>query len=203
LVQLPTFILPSAPAITARPLRLGGTGGDTSLLGPLSSSVFDNDIEEDWSLFGNREPEGPTGEVPSKELIDQLSELGEMDNLLFGDTPPATPQKSTGDSDVKDEDVKTDEAGAGDQGVKSEPSGNDGAAIPSAIDEELPHVAQASLPTVSAEDQTVDRSAATQTRQTEQSRAAIGLAVGWVLASGEFGITPADRLERFQRRQRN
>jgi hypothetical protein len=203
MMLLPTFVLPTSPVITSRPLRLGGTGGDTSLLGPLSSSVFDDDIQEDWTLFGNREPEGPTSEVPKKDLVDQLSGLGEMDNLLFSDTVPVAPEKSSPDSDIKDGDVKTDDGGTSEKPQKSEPGDRDGAAIPTSIDEEAPPVAHAVLPTENVEDQTFDRRASAEAKQAEQSRAAIGLAIGWLITSGEFGVTPADRFERFQKRQQN
>ena len=89
MVQLPTFeIIPTAPVITARPFRLGGSGGDSRLNRPnVDDSIFQQNIEDEfWSNFDQSESQGPRSEIPGRELMERLSRLGEFDNLIDGDS---------------------------------------------------------------------------------------------------------------------
>jgi hypothetical protein len=105
---VPEILGLTIPAAGARPVRLGGSGGDSLSSGNTTDSLYANNVQDEiWPTFGNREDEGPTSEVATEELLNELMGLGQMDDLMRGDVVPpggnTVPGGIPGSSDPKGE----------------------------------------------------------------------------------------------------
>jgi SdrD B-like domain len=84
------------PAAGARPIRLGGSGGDTTLGGanPNSSLYADDVLDDIWPAFGNQQTDNWLNEGPDQAILERLSTLGNMDLLNAGGSRVFTPDSS-------------------------------------------------------------------------------------------------------------
>ncbi len=71
----------TVPAGAARPIRLGGSGGDTVLGGANpTSSLYENDLSDQiWSPLGNQNTGNWLNEGPEQAILERLSNLTNMD----------------------------------------------------------------------------------------------------------------------------
>ncbi len=223
-VQLPTYVIPVTPVIPARPLRLG-TGGNAALVSPeVPDSIFGNNLQEDeMAPFGGREGEGPSTEVPTQELIDQLSGLGEMDDLFRGEGVPPTAPGAAGTgtspdgSDLLHDDFNFDASGSSDGNVEKRDAEDeshkndsqhdslnlDGAALPRRHEAETDEVFAGFGPAPRLAAQTAGLALANDNDWSTRSQAAIGAAVIWLMKSGELAGEKEDSVRRYEIRQNN
>jgi hypothetical protein len=206
IIELPTFqIIPTVPVITARPFRLGGSGGDSRLNRPnVDDSIFQQNIEDEfWSNFDQSGVQSPTSEIPGRELMERLSRLGEFDNLIDGDSidtdglPPASavPQEP-GASATPDEELHDrsfDLHGSNDDDLWNDTPALHGGATGHS-DEDSPQsvqIAQAEVRLPASSD------------WSDRARAAIGVAMATLWATSDEDAEREGHVARFKRLHRN
>ena len=197
----PVFVAPlpgmTIPAGAPRPIRLGGSGGDTVVGG--NSVYADDALDQVWSPFGNRDTDNWLNEGPEQAILERLSTLSNMDLLNAGGTQVFRadgPDSNDRRDDLFDFNDRFDGRGIDDYDI-------------------LPDVAPLESST-----QTVGRGHAEQavlldpvvqtqgavcrlaSEADESPSASVGLVAGWMLATGTRRAASRDRVGYFERRRR-
>jgi hypothetical protein len=207
--MVPEVLGLAIPAQGARPILAGGSGGDSSLSSANSGDAIYGNTPEDnlGSTFGNRAAEGPSSEVPAQEMIDQLSGLGEMDDLMGNDVVPPTGISAPGgagggaaaNGDMLEDQFDLDSEESGHDSLERDPLDGGGAALRQG------NLDDASQPTDLLSAIAIERGAqfaAARVADSEHdelsqaSRLAVGMAIVSLTASGDSRVNRANRFGR-------
>ncbi|HEY2251668.1 MAG TPA: hypothetical protein VGH74_11430 [Planctomycetaceae bacterium] len=204
----------SIPGLGARPVLLGSSGGgDSTLSSRISGDPLNsvNPQDQTWPSFGNREAEGPSSEVPTQEMIDQVMGLGEMDDLMRNDVVPpggsAAPGITPGSAepgaagtDQLEDDFNFDGGGADDATLERDASPADTGSDQGALFEGTSESHRIAVEPISLDPQATDTALPTRDDWSIEGKVVLSTALVSLLANRQRDYARDDRMGRYELR---